>query len=343
MNIFRRTLLLPVLLLACADEPVEVETCRPVVVEGDWDNPLRSEVITRLGAPAHIGVDSLAAPHETAVLQAKFAYGTTSADLEGERVAVFIETGECEWVDLGEHITDRDGRVHVDFDTDGLALGEYVVRFVVVADLSEVHSKLHIIDRDVPIVVFDIDGTLTTSDIELVDGIVIHHVGAASDTLYDLAGSPLTRAQWLSALDVALDESAMVWEGGVDVVHSYAERGIQPVYITGRPYLYDGLTRRWMEDYNLPPGPLFMVQDVLEALPQGVAAFKARTLRQLQSRGHTIVAAYGNAMTDICAYEEAGIPSDSTFIIGPNAGAACEDGEPSVALTSYVDHLSTLP
>ena len=328
---------------ACLPD-AQSDACEPPVEQISWASPLRSNAITLLGEAAHSGVDVLAEPGEVTVLEAKFAYGATSADLEGESVAVFVEGGECEWIDAGEHTTDSDGRVHAEFNTAGLADGVHRVRFVVRADLSETESKLHIVAASTPIVVFDIDGTLTTSDVELVDGIVLHHVGSASDEVYDLAGSPLTRAQWLGALDVLLDEEAETYEGAVDVVRYYEERGVQPVYITGRPYLYDGLTRRWFEEQGLPPGPLFMAPSLREALPSGVAEFKRRTLGELQARGHSIVAAYGNAKTDVCAYEAAGVPSEVTYIVGPRAGEGCASGTntPTVPLLSYVEHRLSL-
>ena len=55
-------------------------------------------------------------------------------------------------------------------------------------------------------VVFDIDGTLTTSDAELVDGIVLHTVGSSAEMLFELAGSPLSKSQWLWVLDRLLDD-----------------------------------------------------------------------------------------------------------------------------------------
>ncbi|MFK8002315.1 MAG: hypothetical protein AB8H86_22150 [Polyangiales bacterium] len=331
-------------LAACLPETEPADRCLPIADERSWENSLRSRGITLLGEPVHAGVDIIAAVGEVTLLEAKFAYGPTSADLEGERVAVFVETAECEWASVGEHLTDTDGRVHAEFDSAGLAEGSYRVRFVVLGDLSETEARLHVIRPSAPIVVFDLDGTLTTSDVELVDGIVLHHVGATSDEIYDLAGSPLTRAQWVGALDMLLEEDAEAYEGAASVVHYYDQLGVQPIYITGRPYLYDGLTRRWLEDHALPAGPLVMVQDVLESLPANVGGFKTRLLGQLQARGHTIVAAYGNATTDVCAYEAAGVPAESTFIVGPHAGEGCvtSTNTPTVAVNSYVEHLESL-
>lgn len=323
---------------ACSSDELPAETCGPELEPSGWQNRLRTPAMIRLGAPVHSVVDSIVAPDGRVRVEGKFAYGPTSADLEGERVALFESLGECEWRLIGETVTDSDGRAQIEFDAAGLAPGAHSVSFVVEGDGSSASGFVHVLEPDRPIVIFDIDGTLTTSDAELVDGIVLHHVGASSDELLDVAGSPLSRAQWLGVLDEVLEEDAEMWDGAVDIAHAYADAGIQVVYITGRPYLYDDMTRRWLHGRGLPEGPLVMVQDVLDALPQNVGAYKLQRLQQLRDRGHPIVAAYGNATTDICAYAELGLTAEQTFIIGPNAGLACEGFEAPIALESYTEH-----
>jgi phosphatidate phosphatase PAH1 len=50
------------------------------------------------------------------------------------------------------------------------------------------------------------------------------------------------------------------------------------------------------------------------------------------------VAAYGNARTDIEAYEDVGIPKEKTFIIGPYAG---EKGTTPIG-EDYRSHVDTV-
>ncbi|MAC27282.1 MAG: hypothetical protein CMN31_03790 [Sandaracinus sp.] len=303
----------------------------------------RSEAVTRLGEPVHSVVDAIALPGESATVEAKLSYGPLSTDLEGEPVAAFLETDECAWTALGEGVTDGDGRVRFEVEAALLgAPGRYAVRVVVLGDGTHADGAVHVLDPAAPLVVFDIDGTLTTSDVELVDGIVLHHVGSTSDELYELAGSPLTREQWLLTLDQVLEEDAVIRPGAVDVAREWEARGATPVYLTGRPYLYDGMTRRWLDAHALPAGPLILVQDVRDSLPARVDGYKAGHLEALQARGLAIEAAYGNAHTDICAYAEAGVPAERTFIVGPNAGAACGEAPATQAVEDYGAHLTEL-
>ncbi|MBO6938385.1 MAG: hypothetical protein JJ863_25680 [Deltaproteobacteria bacterium] len=307
-----------------------------------WDRT-RTEAIVRLGEPVHSVIDAVATPDETPTLRAKLSYGPTSADLEGERVEGWIQMGDqcADWTRIGETLTDDDGRIALELEGP-LPVGIYSLAVVALGDASTAFGFLHVLEADQPIVIFDIDGTLTTSDVELIDGIVVHHVGATSDEVFELAGSPLTRAQWLTILDRTLEPDATMHAGADEVVRWYAERGIQPVYITGRPYLYDGMTREWLAERGMPAGPLVLVQAIEEALPAYVDDYKERSLGELSGRGFSIEAAYGNAHTDICAYARAGVAADRTFIIGPNAGDACDGYEASTAIASYPAHLLEL-
>ncbi|MEM7607769.1 MAG: HAD family acid phosphatase [Myxococcota bacterium] len=330
-----RALLLLFLLGACADEGVE-DRCEAPAPEGRWQRPLRSELIVALGEPTHAVRDAFVPRGQRVRLEGKFAYGPASTDLEGEEVAAFVAVGGCEFLDLGVAATDSDGRARFDLRVElPVRSAPYAVEMIVLADGSRASGGLYVVPPG-PVVVFDIDGTLTTSDLEMVDGIVIHHVGATSEALFELSGSALSRAQWRGVLDVVFDEDATVREGAVDLAWAYADAGVQPVYITGRPYLYDAMTRRWLSDRAFPPGPLFMAQSMAESIPN-VGAYKRELLLELQSDGHEIRAAYGNASTDVCAYEEAGIDASRTFIIGPNAGSACR-GDATQPLSSFPSH-----
>ena len=72
------------------------------------------------------------------------------------------------------------------------------------------------------------------------------------------------------------------------------------------------------------------------------AAYKTVWLqRMVQTFGWDIVAAYGNASTDITAYQNAGIPKTQTFIVGPLAGSdstqPIDNMDFPAHITSYVD------
>ena len=65
------------------------------------------------------------------------------------------------------------------------------------------------------------------------------------------------------------------------------------------------------------------------------AEFKGETLLDLAAEGFSFDYAYGNATSDISAYDMAGIAKDVTFIIGPEAGV---DGTVAVEGEDWVAH-----
>ncbi|MAQ15251.1 MAG: hypothetical protein CMN30_10720 [Sandaracinus sp.] len=327
-----------------SEETLEAElaTCADLPEPAGWEHT-RSEAIVHLGGPVHSVQDDVITPGADWAVRAKLSYGPTSADLEDEAVEAWIRLGdECDdWTLVGTGNTDDDGRVRIPGTFD-LEVGAYPVTARVLGDGSQAHGMIHVLPEGQALVVFDIDGTLTTSDLELVGGVVYHHVGTTSDEVLNLAGSPLTQAQWLALLDATIDPEAAMYEAADEVAWWYADRGFQPVYITGRPYLYDGFTREWLADRAFPAGPLFLVQDVVEVVPAYVDDYKERTMNTLQDRSFGIEHAYGNASTDVCAYARAGVDPAETYIIGDNGGTACEGYDPTQAIASYPEHLVEL-
>ena len=134
------------------------------------------------------------------------------------------------------------------------------------------------------------------------------------------------------------DYSPEMRKGAVEVVKAIAAKGYRIIYITGRPETLTGKTREWLEEKDFPPGALRTTDRTSQVMPtaRGVERFKTDVLTDLTARGLNIFAAYGNATTDIAAYQNAGIAKKRTFIIGKYAG-----NDDTVAVTSYVEHLET--
>lgn len=152
-------------------------------------------------------------------------------------------------------------------------------------------------------VVFDIDGTLTTDDNEFL----------------------------LQLNDESYQPKMMV--AGNDVVKAWAQKGYAVVYLTARAHVFRAESRAWLDALGFPPGPLITTN-----LASDTQDYKALWLnRMIDTFGWQIVAAYGNAETDIGAYAAAGIPTDVTFIIGPHAG---EGGTVAIANQDYTSHLA---
>ena len=176
-----------------------------------------------------------------------------------------------------------------------------------------------------PAIVTDIDETLTLTDAEFFMQV--------ADPTYD----PIER------------------EGGSEMITAYAELGYRIMYLTARGENVDiadteetsrEITVRWLEEHGYPLDPATTIVVLSESLVVGdtAQAFKADALMQQQAMGWRFDYAYGNAITDIGAYEDAGIDKANTFIIGPEAGM---EGTVAVEGDGWVEHtaeqLPTVP
>lgn len=275
-----------------------------------WSSQL-NELTAETSIPQHSATDAVTNPGTATAIHAKFSYGTVSIDLNGEEVVAYLCVGEL-WQEVGTATTDNDGRVEIHvaaslFDRPGY----YPFHVYVRGDLSSATGSIFVVERGTQAVVFDIDGTLTTDDLEAVEQVV-------------LAQDPELRA------------------GAVEVVDCWAPRRL-PVYITGRYYGLDLVTREWLTEQGFPCGPLFTTQSI-EQWAAGVEDYKLHRITDLQDRvGLKVSGAYGNATTDICAYARAGIEPRRTYIIGPHGGEACPGYAATVAVDDYSSHFLSLP
>lgn len=275
--------------------------------EVDWNHPLGAGYATALGDPNHRVRDLVLAVGEAGALRGRFTYGTVDKDLEDEDVEVFVQT--CPgWEDWGTARTDSDGIVWVDVPAD-LPKGDYRVRMVVLGDGTTADGAIAVWPPGVEAVVTDVDGTLTTSD-------------------------------WQAVQDVAFGPDAEMYAGADAAMQRWAEKGYRLVYLSGRPQFVNRYSRQWLERHAFPFGPIHLTEQAVDVIPTDsfVRTFKAEWIADLQTRvGVVFRAAYGNATTDIGAYDDAGIPKADTWIVGDNAGA---DG--TGAIGSYVDHVAVI-
>lgn len=159
------------------------------------------------------------------------------------------------------------------------------------------------------VIITDIDGTLTLSDDELFKQID------------DEAYTPVENG------------SASI------LMNTWADKGYQVVYLTARPHAFRTETRGWLGDLDYPLGPVITANELVfgDSARQYKRAWVNRVVNQL---GWQVVAAYGNATSDIDAYEDAGIPKNVTFIVGENAGVAetigIENNDYGAHITDFV-------
>ena len=247
-------------------------------------------------APAAGSVDYRGVKARTAANQGIFADPFTD-----EAVSLWSYDSGA-WKALGRMNTDGNGGY--DFSATGFtaALGQPVYS-VLEGDGSCAAHYNYLLPAGTKIVVFDIDGTLTTSDDEL---------------LMQVSDGSYTPAMMTAA-------NTMVQE--------WAQKGYTTVYLTARTHIFRPETRAWLEQLGFPNGPIITTNGTNDA-----QAYKTLWLkRMITDFGWQAVAAYGNATTDIGAYAAVGIPTNVTFIIGPNGGMG---GTVAIANNDYTSNIS---
>ncbi|MBI5610893.1 MAG: hypothetical protein HY902_18585 [Deltaproteobacteria bacterium] len=278
----------------------------PVLAKTGWRHKTKSTADALMGAPNHRIRDVIVLPGQTAKLRGRFAYGSIDKDLEDEVIELWVQ--KCpNWQLVGSGLTDGDGVVWL--DVPALPAGDYRVRMIARGDGSFADGLVAVWPKGVQVVVSDIDGTLTTSDWELFKDVF----GKKSAAMYADA-----------------DKAIRTWTG----------KGYRVLYLTGRPQIYNRYSRNWLDTHNLPLGVVRLTDDVGDVVPSesGVQEFKTQVLKDLlASHAAVLKAGHGNAVTDIGAYQAAGIPNADLWIVGPHAG---EQG--SAKVVSYTKLLPTL-
>ena len=285
-----------------------VPTCAPP----DVSRVAFRHTLSGRGDPHHAANDVIVAVGQPARIRAKFSYGTILKDLEDEDVALLVGEGACgPWVSEDVRRPDDDGWITFEVP----ALPEPGIRTfhaIVAGDGSRASGRIWTVAPGSRAVLFDIDGTLTTGDTELLE---------------DLLG----------------DDAPNMRAGAPEVARHWDAQGAVIVYMTGRPYFLRRSSRSWLEANGFPPGVLFTVEEHRDALPTAarVGEFKRRRVAAMIEAGLVFDAAYGNAATDVCAYAEGGIDPALTWITELDRGA-CGDRPAPNPLPSYVEHLEAL-
>lgn len=120
------------------------------------------------------------------------------------------------------------------------------------------------------------------------------------------------------------------------MMNLWFEKGYRIVYLTARPHLFRAETRAWLKSEGFPPGPVITANSLV--FDESARTYKRAWVKRMLEDFHwEVVAAYGNAASDIDAYEDAGIPKTLTFIIGENAGI---NGTQPIANNDFSDHIA---
>jgi len=211
-------------------------------------------------------------------------------------------------VEIGEEISHKSHQKTLRPTSDMLKLlrlkpGCNAITFQVDTELrgkQEVHASIWLWSWKVKIVVSDIDGTITRSD---VFGQILPFLGQ----------------DWTHS-------------GVTELYSAIHKQGYQIVYLSSRAIGQAYQTKafiQWVKqgDYNLPPGPVLLSPDRLltafnrEVILRMPQVFKIAVLKDICSifpnNVKPFYAGFGNRMTDVIAYQETGTPLGKVFMINP--------------------------
>jgi hypothetical protein len=256
----------------------------------------RHSLVTQFALADHRGIDLIATTTSEQVLRGKLGYGTLDKALDAEDVELFACLAGT-WQRLGTAQTDRSGRFSFALDgTRRLPVGLRDMYMSTVADRSGARFLAFVAPPGTPMLVSDVDGTLTASESAFVKAVFI---GA------DVKPHP----------------------GAAASLREAAARGYQIVYLTARGDRFTDETRHWLGTHGFPRGPLRLVPALIVKPGAATIAYKQRVLRGLA--GFRIAAGVGNRKSDVAAYTAAGVPADRIFVKLPEY-----DGELGTALRS---------
>ena len=226
--------------------------------------------------------------------------GLFATPLPGENVSLWTYDGTA-WQTIGRTQTGDDGYYELPA-TGYVAPNGTPIYSMLEGDGGCSEHYDYLLPAGAKVVVTDIDGTLTLSDNE-----EFMQIGDES---------------YIPMMMGAADKLTQAW----------AAKGYTVIYMTARPMVFRNETRNWLRDLAFPIGPVITAPTVEDA-----AIYKTLWLKRLVDNfGWQIVAAYGNADTDITAYNNAMIPKAQTFIVGPNGGNAGTVAIPNMDFTAHI-------
>lgn len=230
--------------------------------------------------------------------------GLISTPIDSEFVSLWSYDG-VEWEEQGRTQTSAAGEYS--FSGVDLSPNRFQPYYAILeGDGTCAPHYMFLLDPGTQVVVTDIDGTMTLTDEELTQQI--------NDGSYDPQEN----------------------NSASDMMSLWADKGYTIVYLTARPHLFRSETRSWLRDHGFPVGPVISANTLV--FGDSARQYKRTWVNRLTGDfGWSVVAAYGNATSDIEAYEDAGIAKDITFIIGENAGVA---DTVAIENNDYTNHIA---
>jgi phosphatidate phosphatase PAH1 len=286
--------------MTCAPMPACNAAATPALGDTrDWEHTTSSFVVAS-GSPHHRGRDAIYTVGEAQWIIGKFAYGTSDKDLKDEDVDIWLDRG-CggAWEKLGttrttnenahptvEGVEDSGGRIFFQMPAGKeLALGRHRVRLVVAGDHSSADLLVDVVPKNAPVVVSDVDGTLTASE----------------------------NAEYPALLSGDLPEAQ---PDAAAVISALVEKGYRPIYLTARPEWLTDRTKEFLASRGFPTGIVHTTTGLTGALNGAAADFKSGELALIGQKSLTIKWAFGNKESDTDAYDAANVqPKDQRIFL----------------------------
>ena len=275
----------------------------------------KNVLISALGDPRHRGLDLVTSGDATGqTLEGWISYTVIDKALEDEDVEVFAcRAGQ--WARLGGARTDDEGHFALALsDADRLPIGMRDLFVSVVGDRTGAGFLGYVAPAGTPLLVSDVDGTLTSSENAFIESIV-------------LGCEPDARA---------------------GAAHAYADataRGRQVVYVTSRGNQFTTATRDWLAHKGFPRGPVRLAESFVTLPGSDTVEFKTRAITGLTANGLTLAAGVGNRASDVAAYAASGLAADRIFIELPEFAGEVQslvDAHQALGFTSYDDLVGKL-
>ncbi len=251
-----------------------------------------SSITASTGFANHRGRDMFYNPGDDVWVMGKFAYGVFDDDIKDEDVDIYLlrDCGSTwEYLDTlrtttdGQHATvegveDTGGWVFYQVPSSvGLGPGRHRFELVVKGDLTHTEAYVDIVPPGTPIVVSDVDGTLTTSENEEFSALL---TGAIPDANADAP----------------------------EVLNALAAQGYRVMYLTARPQFLVGRTREFTETHGFPLGLVHTTLTFTGATGASAVTYKTDELAALGARGLVPSWAFGNTASDAEAFASASVP-----------------------------------
>jgi hypothetical protein len=241
----------------------------------DWNH--FSSSVAAAGFVNHRGRDMFYNPGDTVWVMAKFAYGLLDDDIKDEEVDVWLNRGcGAGWELVGTELTTDDAEHPtvegvedtggwVFFDATDLDLEEGRHRFLlsVGGDRSTTEVYVDVVPAGTPVIVTDIDGTLTTEENE----------------------------EFSALLTGALPQSN---PDSADVLTALAEQGYRVFYLTARPHFLGQRTREFLAAHQYPLGVVHTTLTFTGATGDTAVGYKSDELAAIAARGLVPSWAFGN-------------------------------------------------